>query len=194
MSWYDWFEKEILNEFKIALQPILEKKKILVFLLFLTIAAFILGQVNKTLLFISVLTIVASFSMIYNLFIRISLGFELIMLATVLCSIVYGPVVGMAVGLTSLLFAEIISTKLSYNTFISFIGIIIIGFIASFFLIDNITIWGILMTIIYDLIIIPGYLLTGSNPFNSFIYVATHIPWNIWIFAKIAPMLLKAMT
>lgn len=193
MSLLEWFDKEVWQEIEIALKPLAERKKALAFLALLLVVALVLGKHNKALLFIPGLTILASLSMFYNLFIRLSLGFEFIMLATVLCSVVYGPVVGVVVGLVSLFFAEFISTKLSYNTFVSFIGIAIIGFIASFYKGDNITMWGISMVVLYDAIIIPGYLMTGSHPVKSFIYVVTHIPWNIWVFSVIAPRVLEAM-
>lgn len=193
MNFLEWFDKEVWSEIKIAFKPLAKRKKALAFLAFLVLVALALGRYNKALLFIPGLTILASLSMIYNLFFRISLGFEFIMLATVLCSVVYGPVVGVCVGLVSLFFAEFISTKLTYNTFVSFIGIAIVGFVASFYTGGNIAMWGIFMTILYDVIIIPGYLLTGSNPIKCFIYVITHIPWNVWVFSVIAPRLLEAM-
>ncbi len=162
-------------------------------IIFLTLAILlILGFFSKDILIVSLLTIAASFSMIYNLFIRVSLGVELVLFATVLCSVAYGYKVGIPVGLVSLFSAEIISMKMSYNTFISFIGIAVVGFAASFGNM-HITTWGILMTILYDLIIIPGYLMTGSNPAKSFIFVATHIPWNIWVFSAFAPRILEIM-
>jgi len=193
MNFLEWFDKEVWSEIKIAFKPLAKRKKALAFLAFLVLVALVLGRYNKALLFIPGLTILASLSMIYNLFIRISLGFEFIMLATVLCSVVYGPIAGVCVGITSLFFAEFISTKLTYNTFVSFIGIAIVGFVASFYTGGNITMWGIAMTVLYDVIIIPGYLMTGSNPIKCFIYVVTHIPFNIWVFFVIAPRLLEAM-
>ena len=193
MSFSEWFNREIWGEVKIAFKPLAERKSALVFLAVLFVVAFFLGRYNKALLFIPGLTILASLSMIYNLFVRLSLGVEFIMMATVLCSVVYGPFVGIGVGLVSLFFAEFISTKLTYNTFVSFIGISIIGFVASFNSGDNITMWGIFMTVLYDILIIPGYLMTGSHPIKCFIYVATHIPFNIWVFSVIAPRVLGAM-
>lgn len=193
MNFVEWFDKEIWAEIKIAFEPLAKRKKALLFLIFLVLIAFFLGRYNNAFVFIPGLVILASLSMVYNLFIRISLGFEFVMLATVLCSVVYGPVVGIIVGLVSLFFAEFISTKMAYNTFISFIGIAIIGFVASFSSADNITIWGIVMTVLYDIIILPLYVITGSNPMRSFIYLFTHVPWNIWVFSVLAPRLLEAM-
>ena len=193
MDLREWFDREVWSEVKITFKPLVEKKKALAFLVLLLVVALVLGRYIKALLFICVLTIVASLSMVYNLVIRLSLGFEFIMLATVLCSVAYGPIVGVAVGLVSLFFAEFISTKLTYNTFVSFIGITIIGFIASFNGGGNITMWGIFMTVLYDLIIIPGYLITGSHPIKCFIFVVTHIPWNIWVFSVLAPRVLESM-
>lgn len=193
MNLFEWFDKEVWREIKIALQPLAKRKKALVFLLILVFMTFFLGQINKAFLFIPGLMILGSLSMIYNLFIRISLGVEFILLATVLCAVAYGPIVGVFVGIVTLFFAEFISGKMTYNTFVSFIGIIIVAVIAAFSGGGNITTLGIIMVVLYDVIIIPLYLLTGSNPVSSFFFVVTHIPWNIWVFSVIAPRLLEAM-
>lgn len=193
MDLFEWFKKEFLREWKYYVDSLVKRKKVLIMLGVLFVIGFFLGSYDKALLIIPMLTILASFSMIYNLFIRVSLGVELVMMATVLCALVYGPVVGIVVGVVSLFFAEVISTKLSYNTFISFIGIAIVGFVASLYSGSNIAMWGIAMTILYDIIIIPIYLLTGSNPTSSFIYVVTHIPWNVWVFLFIAPRIYQVM-
>jgi len=193
MNILKWLKKEFSREWNYYVDSLVKRKRALIILGVLFIIGFFLGSYDKALLIIPLLTILASFSMFYNLFIRVSLGVELVMLATVLCAVVYGPVVGVIVGVISLLFAEVISTKLSYNTFISFIGITIVGFVASLYTGSNIAMWGIAMTIFYDIIIIPIYLLTGSNPTTSFIYVATHIPWNVWVFLFIAPRIYQIM-
>lgn len=193
MDILEWFKKEFLREWKYYVDSLVKRKKVLIMLGVLFVIGFFLGSYDKALLIIPMLTILASFSMIYNLFIRVSLGVELVIMATVLCALVYGPVVGIVVGVVSLFFAEVISTKLSYNTFISFIGIVIVGFVASLYSGSNIAMWGIAMTILYDIIIIPIYLLTGSNPTSSFIYVVTHIPWNVWVFLFIAPRIYQVM-
>ncbi|MBS1266988.1 MAG: hypothetical protein MAG795_00958 [Candidatus Woesearchaeota archaeon] len=190
----DWLKNNVFPEFKIALKPLIAKKKIIIASIIILIFGLLLGRINKALLFVPLLIILASFSMIYNLLIRLSLGFELIMLSTVLCSAAYGPVVGLIVGNISLFFAEILSSKMSYNTFISFIGISIVAVVGAGYSGEGITSWGIMMTILYDLIIIPLYLISGSNPISSIIYVVTHIPFNIWVFYRVAPWLFKIMT
>ena len=193
MGLWETLDKEVVQEIKIALEPLVKRKKLFIILAVVALIALLVSSVNKDLFFVFLLVLLGSVSMIYNLWLRISLGIELVMLATVLCAVVYGPVVGVLVGFFTLLFAEIISTMISYNTFISFIGVVIVGVVASTYSGDNITSWGIAMTILYDLIIIPGYLITGSDPFRSFVYVVTHILWNIWVFSVVAPSLLQAM-
>ncbi len=189
----NWLKTNVIPEFKIALDPILARKRLIIACIIILVIGLLLGRIHKALLFVPLLIVIASFSMVYNLIIRFSFGFELIMLATVLCSVAYGPVVGVLVGFVSLFFAEIISSKMSYNTFISFIGIAVVAIVASSFSGDNISTWGIMMTFLYDIIIVPLYLLSGSNPISSIIYVVTHIPFNVWVFYRIAPWLLRSM-
>ncbi len=193
MKFKEWFDKEVVSEIRFSLEPLVKRKKALAFLVLLVVVALFLGRYNKALVFIPLLTVIASLSMIYNIFFRLTLGFELILLATVLCSVAYGPVVGAVVGMVSLFCAEFISTKLTYNTFVGIIAIAIIGVISSFHLVENITTWGIAMVVLYDIIIVPGYIITGSSPVSSFIYLVTHIPFNIWIFYYVAPKVFELM-
>ncbi|MFH1398561.1 MAG: hypothetical protein ABIG95_00435 [Candidatus Woesearchaeota archaeon] len=185
--------QELFAEIGIAVAPLKKRRGYVVLVLFLFLLFSLFGRTHKMLFFVPVLMIFASFSMFYNWFFRLSLGVELITLATVLCAVVYGPVTGAMVGFFSLLFAEIISTKLAYNTIISLAAVVVVGVVASAHLIENISVWGIAMTLLYDTMIIPLYVVTGSSPVKSFIYLVTHILWNGWVFTFVAPRLLEAM-
>ncbi len=134
-------------------------------------------------------------SMIYNRWIKLSVGVELIIFGLVITSIAFGRLPGLIVGFVGLFLAEIISERFTYSTFVSFVGIMVIAIIAPniFHQTSSITSAGIILTIIYDAIIIPGYLLLGSNIGRSALFVATHIIFNIWIFSFIAPMVFRIL-
>lgn len=150
---------------------------------------FFLGTTLKPFLFIGIFLLLSSFSLIYNRWFKVSLGVEFVLLSTVLTARVYGPVAGAIVGFIGLGAAEIIGTGFNEKTIISLVAIAIIGLITPFFNSVSITMTGIILTVIYDIMIIPFYLLAGSNPARSILFVATHLVWNLWVFIVLAPPL-----
>lgn len=149
--------------------------------------------------FIAMVVVMATFilvgvvSMMYNRWIKISVGVELIMLGMVITAVVYGSIPGMIVGFAALFFAEVITDRFTYSTFVSFIGIFAVTIVTPR-LDFSITWIGILMTLLYDVIIAPGYLLMGSSPWRTALFVVTHIIFNIWAFIFIAPFVLRLLT
>ncbi len=138
--------------------------------------------------------VLGAFSMIYNRWLKLSIGIELIMLGFIMMTVLYGPIPGIIVGMIALFWAEVMTGRFTYSTVVSFIGIGIVGFLIPLLPFqDNITMLGILATIIYDAIIVPGYILLGSEPWRSFLFGVGHIIFNIWVFFGIAPWLLTIL-
>jgi hypothetical protein len=150
------------------------------------ILAFMFSQVKPMLAIICFITIGAA-SLIYNRFIKVSLGFELIMLFTVLAGFLYGVGAALFTGIISMLFAFILSGHFNQGSFVSFIGIVAVCFLTPVFKGLGITGAGIILTLIYDAIIASGYIALGSRIERTVIFVATHIPFNIWVFIALAP-------
>jgi len=130
-------------------------------------------------------------SLIYNRWIKISLGFELIMFGTVITALVYGWWQAVIVGFIALFLAEIFTDRFTYSTFISFIGLGVVATVVP--LVSNLGItWaGITMTLLYDLIIVPGYLIMGSSPWRTAVFVGTHLLFNVWVFIFLAPFVFR---
>ena len=154
---------------------------------------FFLGQTLKPFFFIAIFLLLSSVSLIYNRWLKTSLGIEFVMLSTVMTARVYGPIPGAIVGFIGLTAAEIIGTGFNARTLISLGAIAIIGLITPFFSSLSILAAGMILTIIYDLMIIPFYQLAGSSPGRSALFVVTHIIWNLWVFAVMAPPLERLM-
>src|SRR3989344_16846 len=77
----------------------------------IVLAALILLNFTKTAItvfFVVFLILLGSLSTIYKFKIKISFGFELVTLATVLSTVAYGPLIGFFVGFISALAAELI--------------------------------------------------------------------------------------
>ena len=66
MDFLEWFNKEVLDEVKIAFKPLAKRKKAIIFLICLFFVAVILGRYNKALVIIPLLVILGSLSMIYK--------------------------------------------------------------------------------------------------------------------------------
>lgn len=174
---------------------LIEKKLIVLLAVAALVLLFFFWAYVKLLVVMGFFIALGAVSMIYNRWIKLSVGVELIIFGLVITSIAFGRLPGLIVGVVGLFLAEIISERFTYSTFISFIGIIVIAVIAPniFHQTGSITSAGIILTILYDAIIIPGYLLLGSNIGRSALFVATHIIFNIWIFSFIAPIVFRIL-
>ena len=156
---------------------------------------FFLGYV-KTLSIIAFFIVLGAVSMIYNRWLKLSLGVEFIMLGVVITSVVSGRLPGLVVGIIGLFLAELISERFTYSTFVSFIGIAVVALIAPNVIhqTNSITSTGIILTVVYDAVIIPGYLLLGSSIGRSALFVVTHIAFNVWAFSFLAPIFISVLS
>jgi hypothetical protein len=154
---------------------------------------FLFRDVIQMLVVMAAFIILGVASLIYNRWIKLSLGFELIMLGIVVTGMAYGRWQAFVVGFIALFFAEVITNRFTYSTFISFIGIFIVSMTIPLFQNTGVTWVGICMTLIYDAIIGPGYILMGSSPWRTLLFVATHAIFNIWVFIFIAPWVFRLL-
>jgi len=149
----------------------------------------------KSLFFTAVLIVLGAISMIYIRFFKYAhfIGFELCMMATVLTSIAYGPHYGAFTGFVSLSAALILSGYFKPTYFVSVLTMPLMGLIVPLF--SHLDLWlvGIIMTIIYDAIVLPLYVLMGSRITSSVVFFITHILLNYWVFTTIAPIILSIM-
>ncbi len=172
---------------------LVEKRLIVLFALAALVLLFFFWSYIKVLAVMAIFVALAAASMFYNRWVKVSIGVELVMLGLVLTSIVFGRPAGLFVGIFGLLLAELLSERFTYSTFVSFIGIAVVALIAPnvFHQTGSITSAGIILTLVYDAVIIPGYLLLGSNVGRSAFFVITHIIFNIWVFSFIAPTIYR---
>ncbi len=166
---------------------------ILIIFLLTLLSLFLLKNI-KMIFFILLLMALGILTDSLNRFMPFTVGFELIMMATILTASVYSPTIGIMVGVLSLAISELFIMKFKLGLIISFFALAVVGFLASIFQGVDITVLGITLTLIYDAIILPGYYFTGSNFVKVFIFGSTHIAWNIYVFVKLAPWFLQLMT
>ncbi len=172
--------------------PFFWKSRAAIFLAIVSLALVLLFHNVVEMLVVMALFIgLGIMSLMYNRWIKVSLGFELIMLGTVVTGLVYGRVPAVVVGAVALFVSEVITDRFTYSTFISFIGIFAVAMAIPFFQGTGITWAGIWMTLLYDAIIGPGYIIVGSSPWRTLLFVVTHILFNIWVFMFVAPLVLR---
>jgi len=175
---------------KIAKDP----KKVLGFGILFIIGLLLITR-YKAILFFVLLNLLAAVSMLY---LKISkhahyVGIELCMMATVLISLKYGVVLGVITGFISITSALIISGYFKPTYFVSVLTMPLIGLIVHLF--PGMVLWqlGVLMTIIYDAIVLPLYILMGSRISSSIVFFITHVLFNYWVFTTIAPIIFSFM-
>ena len=160
--------------------------------LILLYLAVIFFQRHKTIFTFFILLFLASISRIYNHFFWLpQLGFELYSTSTILTGLLLGPWYGLLQGLLSNFFAYFFSGKIKYYTYISMTawGIIglICGLISSFNI--NITILGVGFVIIYEIITVPIFVISGARISSAIFHMFTHILLTIFIFRTFVPIL-----
>jgi len=135
-------------------------------------------------------------SMIYIRFFKYShyVAFELCTLATVLTTLAYGPHVGMFTGFMSITLGFVISGYFKPQYFISVLALPLMALIIPF--LSHLELWqiGVIVTVIYDLIILPLYALFGSRILSTVVFFITHILLNYWVFTTVAPIVFSIMS
>ena len=181
-----------LNSF---IRSLFERRLFILIALAAAVLLFFFWGYVKAIVVMTFFIILGAVSMIYNRWVKLSLGVEFVMLGLVVTSITLGRLPGLVVGVVSLFMAEVIAERFTYSTFVSFIGIAVVALVAPnvFHQTNSITSAGIILTVIYDAIIIPGYLLLGSNVGRSALFVVTHIIFNVWVFSFLAPAFFRIL-
>ena len=178
----------------------ISRHKFLSILIFFTslIVLFVLNQFSvliKNTLILSSLILLGGISNIYQRYVRVHLGVEFIMLATIVAGYIYGPIVGGVVGFLTFGLAMYFEGRFPHHLFISFILITLVGIFAFSFRNKSITFAGIALTILYDLILVPTYItLFRARIPSIMLFAVTHIIWNYWVFTAIAPSVIAILT
>jgi hypothetical protein len=181
-----WAKKQVLN-FRELWQLLWAKKLIVIVGAAVAIILLFFWSYIQAITLMAIFIVVGVVSLLYNRFLKVSLGIELNMLGIVIIGLLYGPLAAFIVGSITLFFAFVLTEHLTHASFVSFIGIAAVSFLIPVLSNMSITATGISLTIIYDVIIAAGYLALGSRLERTALFIVTHIPWNIWVFWSIAP-------
>lgn len=141
----------------------------------------------RALVLLTLLILIGAISMLYMRWVRLSLGLELVTLGFVVTTLIYGPLIGSIVAIISLFLGSIIAGYITFSIVVSFVGATIAAFIISALEFESITTAGIIAVLIYNVIIVPGYIVFGSRVWSTALFSITHISFNIWMFIAVAP-------
>jgi hypothetical protein len=178
---------------------VLEDNKIILPGMFFLVLVLFIFEWHRSIFFSAILGLLGAVSLVPARFIRFShyVGFELCMMATILTSLAYGPFFGAVTGFFSITLGFILSGNFKPSYFISVLALPIIGAVTPLFcevFHSNLAYLGIFMTLMYDTIILPLYVLIGgSRVFTSIIFFITHVLLNAWVFSVLAPIIYGIM-
>ena len=163
-------------------------RRLLIVILMLAIFMLIVKNYTK-IFFLTLFIILGAVSLIHTKYFGSNyIGFELCTMATVLSSLAYGPVYGAIAGFFSISLGFILSGHFKPSYFISVLVLPIMGLIVPLFSHLDLVYVGLIITILYDAIILPLYVIIGgSRIVTSSIFFTTHVLLNLWIFSTIAP-------
>lgn len=154
----------------------------------------IFGQDLKFIIFVSVLLVISSFSTFYHNYFKSPINFEMIKFSTILISVAYGIIPGVIVGVVSTIASKIIAEKLDQTAIVSLAGIIGLAIAAGILHSENIALMGIWLVVLYHLVTAPIQLVLGGSVVYGLVYVGSNILFNVVLFTRIAPFLLRLMT
>lgn len=147
----------------------------------------------KAAILLAAFTGLGAVSRMWQRFLPISFGVELVMLSTVISAMLYGPFAGLAVGFLSLVLSTLMTQEDIGKMWPAFLTIALVGFVAGSVKIANIALWGVGLTVLYDMIISIIYISQGHSIAKTFIFDATHIAFNYFVFFNVAPALLSVL-
>jgi len=151
----------------------------------------------SSIFFILFLIAIASVSTIYKYNVKLSFGFELVTMSTVLATVVYGPIVGAFVGLVSAILAEYLPQMIESSSMFWITSVTLSAFLVAIFNTpgQSLLLLG-LLSFAFQMIISEPIRLLGPIEvrLQGLLYVVTGLIWNIFIFTRVAPFILSIMT
>ena len=165
--------------------------KIAAVLAVLLVFSIVLNISARAVIVIPLLMLLASFSTFYFNYVSLPVNFELVKLSTVLAAVSYGFLPGLAVGVTSTFFGKVLIGRIDERLPISMLMISLMAAVASVFGSHGITGLGIALVLAYNLAMLFLSQMIGGDLAWNIPYEASNFLFNIILFAKLAPFMLK---
>ncbi|MEK6853772.1 MAG: hypothetical protein AABX60_00425, partial [Nanoarchaeota archaeon] len=163
--------------------------KIAAAIVVLLLVSLLFGIPVKTIIIMPLLILAASFSTFYFNYVVVPVNFELVKLATILTSVSYGLLPGLAVGIGSTFFGKVLIGRVDEKLPLSMLTISIIAVAASVFDTVNITTLGLVLVLAYNVTMFALTQIMGGDLAWNLPYELTNLAFNVFLFTKIAPVL-----
>ena len=155
----------------------------------LLLVSLLSGISVKTIIIMALLMLAASFSTFYFNYVVVPVNFELVKLATILASVSYGLLPGLAVGIGSTFFGKVLIGRVDEKLPLSMLTISAIAVAAAIFSKADVTALGITLVLAYNLTMLTLTQIMGGELAWNLPYEATNFVLNVFLFMKIAPLL-----
>lgn len=159
----------------------------------LLLLSLILGVSVKTVFFMALLTILASFSTFYFNYVVVPVNFELVKMSTILVAYTHGIAAGLAVGIFSTILGKVLIGRIDDKLPVSVVAISLLAVAAGIFSPANIVVLGIILVGIYNIALFTLTHVMGGGLGWNLPYEATNFFFNFMLFTRIAPLLLPLL-
>ena len=147
----------------------------------------------KAVFLVVLLIIAASFSTFYFNYVSVPVNFELVKLATILTSVSHGWLAGLAVGMAATFFGKVLIGRVDEKLPMSMAVIALLAVAASLLSGVSITLLGIALVLAYNMLMLVLSMMMGGDLAWNIPYEVSNFIFNLFIFTKIAPILLHLM-
>lgn len=147
----------------------------------------------KMVVAVSVFIVAASFSTFYFNYVSVPVNFELVKLFTVVTAATYGLWPGILVGVSSTLFGKVLIGRIDEKLPLSIAAIALVALAASLFSGGSIASLGIILVLSYNVAMFALSMLMGGDLAWNLPYEGSNFLINLFLFAKVAPLLQGAV-
>ena len=169
----------------------------LIFGFFLLLFVTSLGVPIHGFIAIVILSVIAAFSTYYRKYVKLTVGFETVTFATVLCTVAYGPMIGALVGLVSCFAAEFIPQLIDPSSFLWILSYPVVALVVYWLHGLGVPLFwlGMAGTAVQNIIAEPIRFLSGDELLRTmgFLSVTGSIISNIILFNLLAGPVLSIM-
>ncbi len=150
----------------------------------------LLGYLKNTIVLI-VLLMVAVLPTIYKRWLRVSIGIEFMVFATVIAGFAYGWKTGFVFGAGAMLVSDVVNRTIGEWTPWNMAGVGLCGFIAGYFSSLGLVAVGIIATISSEIFRqLPSFLVSDiSIRIKNIAIAAIHVAFNLWLFSTFGSLI-----
>ncbi len=159
-------------------------------------AMILLGVFFRPLLVTAGFIAAAAISRMYQKHLRLQLGIDLAVFGTVLCAVLFGPLMGALVGLLAYPISIVYTHEEVRYLPVALLGIAVVGVIAGTAGLTpkDIVLWGVGLTVLYDVLTGGIYYCVYRAPLiGGIIFSVTHIWFNYIVFSCLGEWVLNIL-